>query len=104
MLRGVGFLYRYLLTEPTATANTLTISHTSSSDKSSLFSMYSVSQFPYHSDDAELRGIFKAGTAATPSNIFTIPVAADKIFGDSSAVDQSDARPTHDLGALSQGQ
>ena len=39
MLRGVGFLYRYLLTEPTATANTLTISHTSSSDKSSLFSM-----------------------------------------------------------------
>ena len=153
MLRSVDFLYRYLRAEPTATANTLTISHTGGSDKSSLFSMDSGSQFalnaletanvfedtntyrvstgyylakysitlgtsadlgyeskaypcPYHSDYSDLRGIFKPCSAATPSNTFTIPAAAGSIFGDSllQLEDQSDARPTHDLGALSQGQ
>ena len=153
MLRSVDFLYRYLRAEPTASANTLTISHTGGSDKSSLFSMDSGSQFtlaaletanafentntytvstgyylakysitlgtsadlgyesktyscPYHSDYTDLRGIFKPCTAATPSNTFTIPAATGGIFGDSllQLGDQSDARPTHDLGVLSQGQ
>ena len=153
MLRSVGFLYRYLRAEPTATANTLTISHTGGSDKSSLFSMDSGSQFslsaletasafentntytvstgyylakygitlgtsadlgyetktyncPYHSDYSDLRGIFKPCTAATPSNTFTIPAATGSTFGDSllQLADQSDSRPTHDLGVLSQGQ
>ena len=45
MLRSVDFLYRYLRAEPTASANTLTISHTGGSDKSSLFSTDSASQF-----------------------------------------------------------
>ena len=152
MLRSVDFLYRYVRAEPTVSANTLTISHTGGSDKSSLFSMDSGSQFtlsaletasafentntytvstgyylakysitlgtsadlgyeskaypcPYHSDYSDLRGIFKPCSATTPSNTFTIPATTGNIFGDSllQLADQSDARPTHDLGALSQG-